>query len=151
MGKKQHGMLDIEGFENPLEIRKKAEMGARRTWPVGTQEQERPIYEKVQAALDKHRAAEEQASRSTLGDKITQVKRLVIGHDIDLRNALDKAGPLGVEARLLRVLQDRATDAAKVEMQRISKTIFNISSKEKKLIDDLTMIRRDIQIASYRP
>lgn len=147
VGAKQRGSISLEGFERPEENRPR-----QRAWTPGTQDTERPMYEKVQAAFNKNRVAEEESIKKTLAAGLARLKRSVVGHDVDLKNALEKSGPYGEKARLRMVLQRSATDAAKTEMDTINDRIFNdLSGEDKARVDELMRARRIIEIQSYKP
>jgi hypothetical protein len=153
-GARQKGMIEMEGFDQPKpeDARPLVSAAAARPWSTGTQDQERPMADKVQAAFNKNRIAEEESVKRTLSMNLGRLKRMVFGHDIDLKDALEKSGEYGEEARLRMILQRSATDAAKTEMHEINSRIFDrLSPKERQQVDELARARRIIEIASYKP
>lgn len=152
-GGKQKGALKIEGFtdEDFVKAKDTFDKAAGRTWAVPDADQEKVAASKVQAAFNKSFAIEEESAKVTLGSRMARLRRGVIGHDYDVKAALEGAGPYGEQAKARMVLQRGATDAAKVELDRINEKIFNrLMPEEKKNLDEIMRARRIIEIDSYK-
>src|SRR5258708_39234949 len=141
-------MIEIEGL-TPDPDKQRA---SSRPWPIGSQEQERPLADRLDAAYNANFTAEEEGIKESFGDKAAKLKRGVFGHNIDLKDALEKSGPYGEKARLRMVLQTGATDAARYDADQINKNIFiPLSADEKVLLDKLIRDKVIIEIKSRNP
>ncbi|TXH57601.1 MAG: hypothetical protein E6Q97_04190 [Desulfurellales bacterium] len=150
-GGKQRGALIVEGFDDVqkelTKVGQAAVQGAGRAWPIGSEEFEKAAAAKVQATFNETLKVQEEAVKRSFGTAAERVTRSVVGHDVTLKNALEKSGPYGEKAKARMVLQRGATDAARIEMEQINDRIFNdLKPEEKKLVDELARARRIVEI-----
>lgn len=149
LGGKQRGVLDINGVEKNTEATKKAIEGAVGTgWTLNNPD---AAAKYVQEVMQKNEVALNESRKSFSTKVLNKARRAFYAHDYDIRNDLQNAGPAGEVAHNRMVIQNGATMAAKVKMDAFNKDVFDkLSHSERKTVDEITRLRRIIQIDKYK-
>jgi hypothetical protein len=153
-GGRQRGAIDIPDWEAVQKMRQAGATAAQRTaergWGVPTPADDQ-LYQKTQKAFEDSRAAEVEGHKITLAGALKRLRQETVAHDYDLRVELERAGPYGDKAVQRLALQNGATMAAKSRMDAINENVFsNLTSAEKRSVDELMRLRRIIEIDSYK-
>lgn len=147
-GGKQAGVLGVEGIEKiAVSAEEAAKAAVQKGWAVPNPAE---VADRVARVMEENRQAMESSRKANAGKFIANVRRMTIAHDYDLRAAL-KETPAGQEALHREVVRNGATMAAKVHMDAATAGIFNkFNHKDLQAIDEITRLRRIVQIDKYR-
>lgn len=149
IAKSQRGIFDIEGLEkNVTAAKASVEKAANSGWAVNNPDTAaryvKEVMEGNAKALDK--------SRKAFADNaVSKARRAVYAHDYDLRTSLKNAGPAGELAHAKLVVQNGATMAAKVSLDKFNARVFDkLNHAQRQQLDEVTRLRRIIQIDKYK-
>lgn len=146
--KAQRGALGVGGVEKlAAKTEEAAKAAIQKGWVLPNPE---AAADRVKRVMEDNRIAMENSRKANAGQFIKNARRLTIAHDYDLRAAL-KQTPAGQQALHREVVRNGATMAAKIHMDAANAKIFDrFKHDELQTIDEITRLRRIVQIDKYR-
>jgi len=146
--KKQAGILDLSGIkENIPKAEEALKETAKKTWLINDDN----AATAVKGIVEKNFKAMNAGQESFIKRMGVRARREVYAHDYDLQQVLRASGEYGLNALRTMAIRGGATMNAELSIKAMDKEIFSkFNASERKALDELTFLRRVIQIDKYK-